>query len=628
MPTIRQLAGLFLLTLPAAAQSPEKPPPWWGVQDDVTVSLHWNFDTGLPGAPDFAVVPAWYNPAVTAWSGLFSLTWMPTLAGHTGVIGLVGNGSSQSRSLSLTVDNDPHLNWIKIFWFQFDAYKTASGDLKRQIEQQLAKYGRAIVSETSRSLGGGWDRVTIQAQLVPQPDDEEIDWTFLESAFGTVAIDDLFVNSRCVKPGPDEDGDAMGKVEGAQVPLTVQVGNPNCQAVAVTEPTQTTTQPTYWIAARGLSASSPQLLYRMNAAGAVIAAPISLPTTSLQAPTGPTDLAVETEALPGGLLHQTVYALVDRRSSGGSVEILAFDADTGTAGPTLQLLGFPPIAPAQFGLAFDASGEIGNGTFWVSDPNPANPRAYEFSRSAATPGLLLDSRVIPSGCVGLGYDETLGNFYGFSSTPRGTPNGVVQVNGFEWSGYDFELTGVEFCGDLTIPNPSGPRGGIARGFEVYRPQQGPTSQLHMVTVVDVNGTQFLRELAGPFAFGHSQLGRCGMAGGPPFLGSTSFAVKLSGVPNSVLALVHLGFSNTSYLGLPLPADLSLAGLAESYLSVSPDVPSPLLTPAAPGTFVLPVAIPNSATLGYAEVFFQWLVLDSQVPGFIALTQAGKTVLYP
>ena len=34
----------------------------------------------------------------------------------------------------------------------------------------------------------------ISAKLIPQPDDEKIDWSFFESAFGTEAIDNLYVN--------------------------------------------------------------------------------------------------------------------------------------------------------------------------------------------------------------------------------------------------------------------------------------------------------------------------------------------------------------------------------------------------------------------------------------------------
>ena len=47
------LAPLHLLVLAAlgasaVAQAPTKTPPWWGVQDEVTVSLYWDFNTSFP----------------------------------------------------------------------------------------------------------------------------------------------------------------------------------------------------------------------------------------------------------------------------------------------------------------------------------------------------------------------------------------------------------------------------------------------------------------------------------------------------------------------------------------------------------------------------------------------------
>jgi hypothetical protein len=45
--------------------------------------------------------------------------------------------------------------------------------------------------------------------------------------------------------------------------------------------------------------------------------------------------------------------------------------------------------------------------------------------------------------------------------------------------------------------------------------------------------------------------------------------------------------------------------------------------------VVPVPLPPpSVLLAYAPVFFQWILLDPNVPGFLAASQAGKTVLYP
>ena len=98
--------ALGLITANAVAQNPEDPPPWWGVQDNVTVSLSWTFDTAFPnGQPDpvpsFAVTPAWYNNP-SPWTASNNVTWIANLGGQQGVCGLIGNGTA---TLDLFVDN-------------------------------------------------------------------------------------------------------------------------------------------------------------------------------------------------------------------------------------------------------------------------------------------------------------------------------------------------------------------------------------------------------------------------------------------------------------------------------------------------------------------------------------------
>jgi hypothetical protein len=533
---------------------------------------------------------------------------------------MIGTGVPQVGLFDMKVDNDPHLNWVKIFWVQYDAFKGTSGDIKGSIKQDLAHYGRASVSETSEPIGQGWERVTISAELIPQPDDETVEWTFTENALGTIAIDNLFVCSKCVKPGPDQDGTALGVVDGAPRDLTALFPGLDCLSAAVTEGPPPAFLPTFWFGTRATGAGVHQVAHVQ---GTVIGS-TPLPSTLAQAPFGACGLTVETVATTA-VTQQFVYALVDNRAAPGGLATLYKMDTTGALVGTTPLPAFPPLAvvPLQdFGLAFDPSGDTGSGSFWVSDQAGT---AYEFNRA----GLLIDQRAIPPGCSGLGYDDTLGYFYGFSNTPRPAPPGIVRVNGFEWSGYDFQPTGVEFCGDITIPNPGGSPGGIAKGLEVYRPSGSATSQLRLVCVVDVPGQNrtLLYVLAGPYRFGWSQLGRCGMAGGAPFVGSPSFQVTLTGVPNALGAVLFIGFSNQTYLGLPLPIPLAGAGMPESFVSISPDLSTALQTPTAPGSFAFPLGLPPGIGLSYTPLFFQWVVLDTQVPGFLAASQAGKTIAY-
>lgn len=611
------------------AQSPVDPPPWWRVNDENTVSLAWNFDDPNPlltTQPTLAVVPSWYNPAITRFPTPLPppIQYLPSLNGHTGVLGFTGNGTPTQAALDLKVDNFPHLDWIKVFWFQFDAFEGASGSVSQAIRQDLVKYDRAIVTEKHDPIGNGWERVTIGAQLMPQPDDETIDWTFTENALGSVAIDNLFVNSRCIKPGVDETGDALGDPDGQRIDLGLATLGADCIAAAVTTGPAPSFVRNYWISSRASTAGAVHRIFRLNQVGVQVAPPLALGVTLTQAPLGLSDLTVERIVPTVGPVQQFVYAIADQRPSGGNVVILAIDEATNSPVPArnVVLTNFPPIATVAnqaFGLAFDPSGNLGDGTFWVSDQSGV---VREYDRSG-NPG---DTHGIPTGCTGLGYDEALGNFYGFSTTSVPSPFGPLQVNGFEWSAYDRQLTGVRFCGDLTIANPGGPVGGVATGLEVHR--RPPDGDLRLVCVVQAQGTSFLYELAGPFRFGRSHLGRCGMRGGPPFVGSPTFEVTLSGVPHSLLAVLFVGFSNQTFGGgmLPLPLGPTI-GWTESVLSISPDLATGALVPIAPGEFSFPLFLPPAAGLSYTPLFFQWVALDATVQGFLAASQAGKTVAY-
>lgn len=631
LPTmLRALTTSALFAVLASGQ--DRPPPWWGVQHEVGISLFWNFDTpflpGLPPAPSAVVASAsWYNPAETAWTAPSNMIWIPTLNGHTGVLGMVGNGSGTSALLKLKVDNDPHYDWVKIFWFQFDALEGSSGSIERAIEKDLAQYKRTSVEQYVEPLGGGWERVTIKAQLYPQPNDETISWRFLEGAFGTIGIDNLYVNSKCIQPGADKDGKALGERDGGVIDLTAATGGAVCSAVAVTQGPGPAFVRTYWVGANATSPGQPHAIVRLNQAGTQLGA-TTLPDTTVTTPDGPGDLAVADLGIAPGVTQTFVYALVDRRPSGGNVVLRAVDL-LGVLTPArdVVLAGFP-LPPGQpFGLAFEPTGNLGNGSFWITgNDGSGNGQALEWSRN----GTLIDGHAVPAGCAGLGYDEALGNFYGFSRATRPSPLGPVQVNGFEWSNYDHQLTGVEFCGDLTIPNGTGPRGGLAGGLHAYRPKGPATSELRLVCVVDVpaQGKQLLYELAAPFGFGWSQFGRMGMAGGPPFVGNSGWQVKLFGVPEAIAAVFVIGFSNTTDLGVPLPIDLTPNGLPESMQSVSADIVLFGIPPSGPGEFTIPLPVPLTPTLGYATIYTQFVVLDPSVLGLYAGTQAGKTVVYP
>jgi len=624
----RLLPSLALSALCAAvtAQTPIDAPPWWGVQDEVTVSLAWDFDNGSgslpPPMPDFQVAASWYvNQAPWSATGA-QLQFLPSFQGHQGVYALVGNGTPLTTTLNLFVDNDPHLDWVKLFWLQYDEYDQTGVGLSAAIQQQLTKYGRAAVTEERVPLSNGWDRVTISAELVPQPDDEDIDWTFDESALGTVAIDNVFINSRCVKPRPDEVGDALGRVTaGAQqgINLTLQTGR-TCRAVAVTRGTPVNPGRRLWVATVGQPGQS-HAVFELSANGQTTIGSTNLPTAVSAAPFGPMDMAVETVEQPGGGFQEWVYVLL--RLSNGDLIVRAIDATTSVIDPTKSRVipaGAAPFAQGQkLGLAFDPDGDDGDGSFFVTGQSTIQPvgwRALEYAADGQ-PANVINAFDIPTGTTGIAYDDTLGNFYCFSSEPVQRPNGPdIEVNGYEISGYTEQPTGVRFCGDLTIPNPVGPDGGTASGMSLYRTFGGINSEIRFACVADVGATQFYYELAGPYRYGYSRYGTIGMQNGPPFLGG-SFDVTLRGVPNSLLAAVFLGDTSTN-----VPIGIEAFASINSFVSVGP------FTPLSPGRFSFNVALPATPALAYYEAHFQWVVLDGTAPGFLGFTQAGKTVLYP
>jgi hypothetical protein len=623
-----------LLCAVATAQDPVDPPPWWGVMSDQTVSLSWNFPatfTGQPDpTPDFAVVPSWYNNP-TPWSGTNNFSWINTLNGHNGVCALVGTGTlNLIGDLNLFVDNDPHLDWVKIFWFQVDISEGSSGMLVQQIKEQLSDYGRANVTETVKLLSSGWEQLTVSAELIPQPDDEEINFKFIEDAFGTVAIDNLHVSSKCVKPRPDEEGEALGKVMGGHN-VTANSGR-QVRSIAITR-TNATAPKRFWMAVVGQGAQAHEVL-QTSASGAPIGIPTPLPSTVNQAPFGPMDMTVERRRLiTGGGFQEYIYVVVDHRPTGGQIQIRAINATAG--GGIVQTLDTTiPQAPFLVGqrlsLAFDptgddANGTPGGGTFWIGGQTTATSwDAFEFDRAGnvVTDALGQPNTFdIPPKTEGMDYDDTLGNFYCFSSDPVVRPLGpAIRCNGTEISGHTGKMTGVRFCGDLALQVPGTPPGGVAAAMSIYR-TAGQRSELRFACLAETGPTQqHYYELAGPFRYGYSRYGTIGMQNGPPFLGG-SIDITLHGVPNSLFGMMFLG-SNIN--NIPLSPGIQ----AEAVASLDPIASSALMPVIPIGRFSTNIQLPNTPALAYSDVFFQYAVLDTTAPGFLGFSQAGKTVIYP
>ena len=603
----------------ALAQTPQDPPPWWAKADNDTVSLYWSFDNAAnPLQPNLQVVPVWfaYPPNTTfGFVNSANITTIPTLAGHVGALGFTGVGTG---TISLGVDNDWRPTWVKQLFVQFDSFATASGTVSQALRQDLVRYKRANVTEKTLSLGAGWSRTTMTATLVPQPDWEGADFALTETALASVALDNLFVNTHCIAPAPDETGDALGEVDAtATIDLLAATTNANCGAAVAVQ--SSTGVIDYWVAGFARAAGSPHELYRLSRTG-TLQQTVSTPATSTLAPLGITDLTLA--ELPTGTY---VYGIVDQRP-GGPVQLLAIDAVTGQVmpPPLSFALQYPAGNATRHGLCFYPHGNTSAGSFLVTDPAGT---LLEFDRTGAPLGA---ARNAPPGTQGAGYDPLTGNLYFISNAPLPLQPGVLsQVNGFEYSAYDFAPTGVRFLGDLTLPNPGGNPGGIASGLEVYRRQNG---DFRAVCVVQLQQSSRLYELKGPFRFGWSLLGRSGMQGGPPFHGNANFQLTLDGVPHALFAALYFGFDNRNWRGVTLPLALTSPPLPsginfpETIISIALDANFGLV-PVVGGAAALTVPLPNLPAIAYAPTYWQWLILDPTVPGGFTLSQAGKTVIY-
>jgi hypothetical protein len=104
-----------------------------------------------------------------------------------------------------------------------------------------------------------------------------------------------------------------------------------------------------------------------------------------------------------------------------------------------------------------------------------------------------------------------------------------------------------------------------------------------------------------------------LAPSTPVVG-TAMNLQVSNVPGIfVPALGAMGVSRSSWLGLPLPFDLTPAGIPGCLLHQSADVTIALGAPNGTGLVPWPIAIPNNPLLLGSELYFQALTIE--LPGF-------------
>jgi hypothetical protein len=133
-------------------------------------------------------------------------------------------------------------------------------------------------------------------------------------------------------------------------------------------------------------------------------------------------------------------------------------------------------------------------------------------------------------------------------------------------------------------------------------------------VIDIGADEFspLRRFGQGCAGSGGFIPRIAGLGGVPSRGNLAFAVGLDQALAPTDAILFLGGSDQSWLGVPLPYSLRGLGLPGCALQVSIDVTLALQTLGAgpgQGTAAQPLGVPNDPNLRGMFVFTQWWVVD-------------------
>jgi hypothetical protein len=121
----------------------------------------------------------------------------------------------------------------------------------------------------------------------------------------------------------------------------------------------------------------------------------------------------------------------------------------------------------------------------------------------------------------------------------------------------------------------------------------------------------------------------GSTGGIPELGNSSFAIALSKTSGGGSAVLVLGASDSTWLGVPLPFDLAPFGAAGCLLRASGDVLIGVPVSgsgAGAGLASVPTPIPANPSLSGGRAFAQWVPFDP-ILGGIRVSNAATITIY-
>ncbi len=342
---------------------------------------------------------------------------------------------------------------------------------------------------------------------------------------------------------------------------------------------------------------------------------------------------------PGyGLFGQAVAGAGDVNADGNADLVVGAPGSqvalvySGATGNTLYTLA---AAFALFGSAVCGAGDLdgdGDGEVVVGAPGSNFVRVY----SGASGGIL--------------YTFSGGASFGESVAGGGDMNG---------DGVPDIMVGAPFCctsGQIHLfSGASGLPTGLFGTVNGTTPSEGLGASVAMVS--DLNGDGLVEIFAGaPYAaggraqvfvvglppggsfFGAGCLGsggivpQVGATGGGPCVGNGAFQIVLHQALGGTIAQLALGFSSTSFMGVPLPMNLTPLGVPGCQLLVSPDFLITTTTNgigAGNGAALILIPIPPVPALAGLSVYFQWYVVDPgpiPLPG--AMSQALQVTILP
>lgn len=179
-------ASCCLLTGVALASDPIDPPPTWGVDDGYSVSLGYDFDSA-----DTLVDPS-MSVGFPGWSGASlnisgDYTWQSELDTYTGIVMLGLNGGQFEFTIGNFARPSP---WYKEVFIQ-GIVKGPLGNLHVEADADIVNPTNTVID-----LGDGWRLRTITFDLVPQPANETLTWTWPQGEGAFLAA--VFVHTHCV----------------------------------------------------------------------------------------------------------------------------------------------------------------------------------------------------------------------------------------------------------------------------------------------------------------------------------------------------------------------------------------------------------------------------------------------